>query len=68
MRGTARHTQRGRLLSVTEAAETANVSVRMIRRLIAERRIPFHHVGRHVRITEDDLCAFIEAGRVEAVR
>jgi excisionase family DNA binding protein len=41
-------------------------SVRFLRRLIAERRIAFVRVGRHVRIDPADLEAFIAAGRVEA--
>jgi excisionase family DNA binding protein len=53
-------------LKVPEAAEYLNTSVRFVRRLIAERRIPFHHIGRHVRLKVADLDAFIDAGRVEA--
>lgn len=53
-----------RLLTVEAAAERLSTSVRFIRRLIAERRIEFVKVGRHVRITESALAAFIEAGRV----
>jgi excisionase family DNA binding protein len=36
-------------LTVVEAAEYLNTSVRFVRRLIAERRIAFHKVGAHVR-------------------
>jgi hypothetical protein len=36
--------------------------------LIAERRIAFHKVGRHVRLSVADLDAFIEAGRVAPIR
>lgn len=57
-----------RYLTVAEAAEYLNTSVRFVRRLIAERRIAFHHVGRHVRLAEDDLDAFVRAGRVEPIR
>ena len=53
-------------LTVAEAAEYMNTSVRFVRRLIAERRIPFHKVGRHVRLKLRDVDAFIDAGRVEA--
>jgi excisionase family DNA binding protein len=53
------------LLTVDEAAAALNTPQRFIRRLIAERRIGFHHVGRHVRIARRDLEAFIKAGRVE---
>jgi excisionase family DNA binding protein len=54
-----------RYLTVALAAEHLNTSVRFVRRLVAERRIAFHHVGRHVRIALTDLDAFVQAGRVE---
>ena len=54
-----------RYLTVPESAAYLNTSVRFVRRLIAERRIAFHHVGRHVRIAVTDLEAFMQAGRVE---
>jgi excisionase family DNA binding protein len=53
-----------KLLTVEQAADALNTTPRFVRRLIAERRICFHHVGRHVRIAERDLEAFVEAGRV----
>jgi excisionase family DNA binding protein len=52
------------LLSVETAAERLDTTPRFIRRLIAERRIEYHKVGRHVRISESALAAFIEAGKV----
>ena len=51
---------------MTEAADRLGTSVRFVRRLIAERRIAYVKVGRHVRIDPDDLDAFVSAGRVEA--
>ena len=54
-----------RLLTVEEAAERLGTSVRFVRRLVFERRIPYVKVGRHVRIPARDLDAFIRAGRVE---
>jgi excisionase family DNA binding protein len=36
-----------------------------VRRLIAERRIAYTKLGRHVRIATRDLDVFIAAGRVE---
>jgi excisionase family DNA binding protein len=53
------------LLSVDQAAERLGTSVRFVRRLIAERRITYVKLGRHVRIAADDLEVFIVAGRVE---
>jgi excisionase family DNA binding protein len=53
------------LLTVEQAAERLGTSTRFIRRLIADRRIAYHKVGRHVRIAEADLINFVAAGRVE---
>ena len=53
------------LLTVEAAAKRLSTSPRFIRRLIAERRIEFVKVGRHVRLSEAALADFIEAGRVE---
>lgn len=53
------------LYTVDEAAQRLNTTPRFIRRLVAERRIAFTKVGRHVRIQSDVLDAFIAAGRVE---
>jgi excisionase family DNA binding protein len=52
------------LLDVEEAARRLGTKPRFIRRLIAERRIEFHKLGRHVRISEAALADFIEAGKV----
>jgi excisionase family DNA binding protein len=54
-----------RLLTLEEAAEALGTKLRFTRRLIAERRIRFTHVGRHVRIPESALQEFINAGMVE---
>ncbi len=54
-----------RPLSVPEAAERLGVTPRFIRRLVAERRIPYLKLGRHVRFDPADLDAFLTAGRVE---
>jgi len=56
-----------RLYTVAEAAEALRTSERFPRRLIAERRIRFTRVGRHVRIPESALREFIEAGLVEPI-
>jgi excisionase family DNA binding protein len=53
-----------RLLTVEAAADRMSTSVRFVRRLIAERRIAFVKLGRHVRLTEADVAAFIESGRI----
>jgi excisionase family DNA binding protein len=56
-----------RLLNVGQAAELLVTSVCFPRRLIAERRIRFVRVGRHVRIPESALAEFIAAGTVQPV-
>jgi excisionase family DNA binding protein len=56
------------LLDVAGAAEYLGTSVRFVRRLVAERRIAFHHVGRLVRIDSADLQAYLDANRVEPIR
>ncbi|HXZ66564.1 MAG TPA: excisionase family DNA-binding protein [Streptosporangiaceae bacterium] len=53
------------LLTVDAVAERLSTSVRFVRRLIAERRIEFVRVGRHVRVRESALADFIAVGRVE---
>jgi excisionase family DNA binding protein len=53
------------LLSIEQAAERLGTSVRFVRRLIAERRITYTKLGRHVRIAESDLINYVTAGRVE---
>lgn len=60
--------QPDRLLTVTEAAERLGTGVRFIRRLLAERRIRYVKLGKHVRIAESVLAAYIEVRTVEPVR
>jgi excisionase family DNA binding protein len=40
---------------MSETAEWLNVPERMVRRLVAERRIPFVKVGRYVRFRPEDV-------------
>lgn len=54
-----------KLLTVDEVADRLGTSVRFPRRLIAERRIGFVHIGRHVRVPESALEQFIDSGVVE---
>ena len=56
-----------RLLTVEEAANMLNTGVRFARRLIAERRIGYTHVGRHVRIPESAVRELVQSGMVEPV-
>jgi excisionase family DNA binding protein len=54
------------LLTVDEAGMVLNTGPRFVRRLIAERRIEFVRVGRHVRIPQPALLRFIADGTVRA--
>jgi excisionase family DNA binding protein len=66
-----RHDGRGkgmeRLLSVDEVARVLGTSYRFPRRLIAERRIRFVRVGRHVRKPVSALEEFVLEGTVNPV-
>ncbi|UUN28216.1 excisionase family DNA-binding protein [Streptomyces sp. FIT100] len=59
---------RERYLSVAEVAEVLGTTERFPRRLVAERRITFVKVGRHVRIPESALAAFVSANTVQPVQ
>lgn len=52
------------LLDIKQAADRLGTPTRFIRRLVAERRIPFYKIGRYIRIDTKDLELFIEHGRV----
>lgn len=55
------------LLSIEDAAEILGVSVRYMRRLVAERRIRHVKIGHFVRFSVDDLTAFAASGVREVV-
>lgn len=57
-----------RLLTLEESADVLGTGVRFTRRLIAERRIRFVKIGRHVRIPMTALEEFIDAATVHQVR
>jgi excisionase family DNA binding protein len=57
-----------RYLTVRESAKYLNTPERFVRRLIAERRIAYHKIGKYVRLAEADVAAFVAAGRVEAAQ
>ncbi|MFI5645060.1 excisionase family DNA-binding protein [Kitasatospora sp. NPDC051705] len=56
-----------RLLTVGQAAECLATGERFIRRLIAERRIAFVRIGRHIRIPASAIEAFISDGTVHPI-
>jgi len=55
------------LLTIEQAAQQMSMSARYIRRLIAERRIPFHRLGRAVRINLTDINNYITSSRIEPI-
>ncbi|MCW2901329.1 MAG: excisionase [Streptosporangiaceae bacterium] len=57
-----------RFLSVTQVAERLGTTERFPRRLVAERRITFVKVGRHIRIPESALSAFLDTHTVHPIR
>lgn len=62
---TAKEHAPSRLLTVDQVAERLNVPVTYVRRrLIFEQRISYVKIGRHVRVDETELEAFIESGRI----
>lgn len=55
-------------LSIPEVAERLGTGERFARRLIEERRIEFKRFGRHVRVAESVLLAYIDSCTVAPVR
>ena len=49
---------------VDATAEYLGVSPGYVRRLVRERRIPFHKVGKYLRFNRTELNAWLEAHRV----
>jgi excisionase family DNA binding protein len=55
-------------LSLPEVAERLGTGLRFPRRLVEERRIEFKRFGRHVRIAESVLNAYIDQCTVPTIR
>ena len=55
-----------RLLDIEEVAEHLGVTVRHVRRLVAERRIPLLRWGHLLRFDPEELAAWLEEARVDA--
>lgn len=58
-----------KLLDISELAEHLGTSQRHIRRLIADRRVPYLKVGRLVRFDAEDIARWLDETRkpVEAI-
>jgi excisionase family DNA binding protein len=52
------------LIDIAGLAERLGVSQRFVRRLIAERRVPFFKVGKFIRFDSTDIDRWIENNRV----
>lgn len=52
------------LLTPAQAGDYLRTGERFVRRLIAERRIPYVKIGKYVRLQRSALDAFIDSGRV----
>lgn len=58
--------QTSALLNIGEVAERLGVQVRHVRRLVAERRIPYVKWGRLLRFDPTELDAWIDSVRIPA--
>jgi excisionase family DNA binding protein len=65
--GTSSIAYAGELLTPGQAGEYLCTGERFVRRLIAERRIDYVKLGKHVRLQRSVLDAFIRSGRVPHV-
>lgn len=55
-----------KLLTVKEAAECTGFRVSTWRAWVLRRRVPFHRIGRSIRIAESDVLAMVENSRIPA--
>lgn len=56
----ATQTNKPELMTLEQAGDYTNTSLRFMRRLVSEQRIPVTRLGRHVRIQRQALDAWIE--------
>jgi excisionase family DNA binding protein len=56
------------LIDINQAAERLGVTPRFVRRLVDERRIAFHKIGKYVRFDPADVDRYIVRSRVEPGR
>lgn len=62
--------RRGRYFTIPEAAEAypGVLTERLIRRLVAERRIAYSYAGRRVVLAEADIESYLDANRHEPLQ
>jgi excisionase family DNA binding protein len=51
------------LMSISQVAATLNVSTKTVRRMIGEQELHHHRVGRVIRVSPEDLRAYINSTR-----
>ncbi|MEQ1700807.1 MAG: helix-turn-helix domain-containing protein [Ilumatobacteraceae bacterium] len=56
------------LLDVAGLADRLGVGERLIRRLVDQRRIPFHKIGKYVRFDPEEVSLWVNRCKVDAVR
>lgn len=57
---------RPRLLTLAEAAEVTGFRLSTWRAWILRRKVPYHRIGRSIRVAESDVVAMIESSRIPA--
>ena len=55
------------LLDVPETAKYLHVGVHFVRRLVRDRKVPYIKLGSLVRFDIEDLDAYVDAGRKQAI-
>ena len=56
------------LLSIEELSTRLGITVRHVRRLVAEKRVPYYKVGRLVRFDPAEIAQWLESRRVPGSR
>jgi len=56
------------LLTMDQLAERLGVTHRHVRRMVAERRVPFVRVGRFIRFDPAEISAWLDQARKAALR
>jgi excisionase family DNA binding protein len=55
-----------RMFSVPEVADELHLKERMVRRLIDQGELDVHRFGRHVRVSDEDLGAYVSRSRANS--
>jgi excisionase family DNA binding protein len=52
-----------KMLSINQVADTLSVSTKTVRRMIENRHLHFHRVANTIRVSQEDLRAYINSAR-----